>query len=72
NGIDTDLFNSVNVRSAYLLENLKLSKEPVIIGIIGLFIELKGHMVLLKSLLKIKKEIKRPFICVLVGDGTEE
>jgi len=71
NGIDTDIFNPVNVHGDIRIE-LGLKEDTIVIGSIGVLEKDKGQKYLFEALEKLKSEGIGNIICVICGAGSEE
>lgn len=69
-GIDLDYFNS-NINAMEVREELGLSREDLVVGIVGLLIPIKGHRELFRALAKIKETSTASIRCLVVGDGPD-
>lgn len=67
NGIDLDEFNKNKIEASKNFIDIK--KFNLVVGIVGVFDELKGHIYLFNA---IKKMTKNKIACLVVGDGREK
>jgi glycosyltransferase involved in cell wall biosynthesis len=68
NGVNIEKFNSNNIDSQSLKENLDINNKGVIIGTIGRLAEEKNQKLLVKAIGKLKDKISSDFKCLIVGE----
>jgi glycosyltransferase involved in cell wall biosynthesis len=69
NGIDLDLLDYLS--ESPIREELNISDSVVVVGIIGVFDECKGHIYILQAIERIVSEGIKDIVCLVVGEGRE-
>jgi len=72
NGVDLSRFLRTDGDSTPKRRELVLKSNKVVLGIIGVFDQVKGHLLLFDALQLLKKENGIDFQCLVVGSGREE
>jgi glycosyltransferase involved in cell wall biosynthesis len=71
NGIDLSRFDSVTRDCISIREELGISNERFVVGIIGVFDKCKGHIYLFQAIEKLVSHGVKDIMCLVVGDGRE-